>query len=174
MFWLSYECFSIFHNAFLLKSAIFSHNSCAQFNRQYQGEWNTPTKTDCIISRFVQGTHGCSNHLNLEMGAACLTKTLSYILEFKYPQNKKWQKQAVKNARIKKSFSFSLFSFHSIKTHNFPPKIGDFQHLPRFHTIREAPYGCRFLYFFSLCHVSNKAVFLLLEHSSPRGLTEKT
>ena len=28
MFWLSYECFSIFRNAFLLKSAISSHNSC--------------------------------------------------------------------------------------------------------------------------------------------------
>ena len=28
MFWLSYECFSISCNAFLLKSAISSHNSC--------------------------------------------------------------------------------------------------------------------------------------------------
>ena len=28
MFWLSYECFSILCNAFLLKSAISSHNSC--------------------------------------------------------------------------------------------------------------------------------------------------
>ena len=28
MFWLSYECFSILRNAFLLKSAISSHNSC--------------------------------------------------------------------------------------------------------------------------------------------------
>ena len=28
MFWLSYECFSIFRNAFLLKSAISSNNSC--------------------------------------------------------------------------------------------------------------------------------------------------
>ena len=27
MFWLSYECFSILSNAFLIKSAI-SHNSC--------------------------------------------------------------------------------------------------------------------------------------------------
>ena len=31
MFWLSYECFSILCNAFLLKSAISSHNSCAVF-----------------------------------------------------------------------------------------------------------------------------------------------
>ena len=30
MFWLSYECFSILRNAFLLKSAISSHNSCEQ------------------------------------------------------------------------------------------------------------------------------------------------
>ena len=29
MFWLSYECFSILCNAFLLKSAISSHSSCA-------------------------------------------------------------------------------------------------------------------------------------------------
>ena len=28
MFWLSYECFSILCDAFLLKSAISSHNSC--------------------------------------------------------------------------------------------------------------------------------------------------
>ena len=31
MFWLSYECFSIVCNAFLLKSAISSHNSCAGY-----------------------------------------------------------------------------------------------------------------------------------------------
>ena len=29
MFWLSYECFSILCNVFLLKSAISSHNSCS-------------------------------------------------------------------------------------------------------------------------------------------------
>ena len=28
MFWLSYECFSILCDAFLLKSVISSHNSC--------------------------------------------------------------------------------------------------------------------------------------------------
>ena len=33
--------------------------------------------------------------------------------------------------------------------------------------------GCRFLYFFSLCDVRNEAVFLLLEHSSPRGVKQK-
>ena len=30
MFWLSYECFSVLCNAFLLKSAISSCNSCAE------------------------------------------------------------------------------------------------------------------------------------------------
>ena len=33
--------------------------------------------------------------------------------------------------------------------------------------------GCRFLYFFSLCDVRNEAVFLLLEHSSPRGVKQE-
>ena len=33
--------------------------------------------------------------------------------------------------------------------------------------------GGRFLYFFSLCDVRNKAVFLLLEHSSLRGVKQK-
>ena len=33
--------------------------------------------------------------------------------------------------------------------------------------------GCRFLYFFSLSDVRNKVVFLLLEHSSLRGLNRK-
>ena len=32
VFWLSYECFSILCNTFLLKSAISSHNSCALAN----------------------------------------------------------------------------------------------------------------------------------------------
>ena len=30
MVWLSYECFSIFCNAFLLKSVISTHNSCGR------------------------------------------------------------------------------------------------------------------------------------------------
>ena len=34
----------------------------------------------------------------------CLTKTC-HSIEFKYLQNKKWQKQAVKSARVKKSHS---------------------------------------------------------------------
>ena len=34
MFWLSYECFSISCDAFLLKSVIFSHNSCEQLQQK--------------------------------------------------------------------------------------------------------------------------------------------
>ena len=48
------------------------------------------------------GSHGCSIHSNLEMEAEFLTKKL-LILEFKYLQNKKWQKRAVKSTRIKSS-----------------------------------------------------------------------
>ena len=33
--------------------------------------------------------------------------------------------------------------------------------------------GCRLLYFFSLCDIRNEAVFLLLEHSSLRGVKQK-
>ena len=64
-------------------------------------------------------------------------------------------------------------SCKKIKTHNFPSKIGDFQHLPRFCSIREALCGCRFLYFFSLCNVRNEVVFLLLEHSNSRRVKQK-
>ena len=35
---------------------------------------------------------------------------------------------------------YSHFTQITIKTHNFPLKIGDFQHLPRFRSIREAPW----------------------------------
>ena len=36
------------------------------------------------------------------------------MLEFKYLQNKKWLEQAVKGARIKKSYrTYQLFSFYS-------------------------------------------------------------
>ena len=36
MFWLSYECFSILYDAFLLKSVISSHNRCARQVMPYQ------------------------------------------------------------------------------------------------------------------------------------------
>ena len=44
MFWLSYECFSIFHNAFLLKSAISSHNSCDR-----KSAWKKFTVKRCLL-----------------------------------------------------------------------------------------------------------------------------
>ena len=44
MFWLSYECFSIFHNAFLLKSAISSHNSCERAEEENQTHQEAVTK----------------------------------------------------------------------------------------------------------------------------------
>ena len=49
------------------------------------------------------GVHGCSNHLNLEVKAECLTKKLT-VLEFKDLQNKKKYKQAVKSIRTRKSY----------------------------------------------------------------------
>ena len=47
------------------------------------------------------------------------------ILEFKYLQNKKWYKQAVK----------SILEQGRVTEHT-----GDFQHLPCFRSIREAPW----------------------------------
>ena len=35
------------------------------------------------------------------------------------------------------------------------------------------PLGCRFLYFFSLCHIRNEAAFLTLEHSTFKGVKRK-
>ena len=57
-------------------------------------------------------SHGCSNHSNLEMEAVSLTKTLSYLNL--YLQNKKWYNQAVKLARIKKSYNTDYFHFTQI------------------------------------------------------------
>ena len=88
------------------------------------------------------------------------------ILKFKYLQNKKWLKQAVISARIKKSYRTYYFHFTQITDKNlhFPSKIGDFQNLPHFRSIGDKLRGCRFLYFFSLCDVRNEVVFLLVEH----------
>ena len=99
MFWLSYECFSIFCNAFLKKSAIFSHNSC-----------------------------GMSDE-NL------------VLLEFKYLQNKKWQKQGVKKCQNKEKLQNILIVFillrKLIKTCNLPSKLAVFN-IYRFCSICEA------------------------------------
>ena len=43
MFWVSYECFSISYDAFLLKSVISSHNSCDLL--EYDQEYETPSLT---------------------------------------------------------------------------------------------------------------------------------
>ena len=55
-----------------------------------------------------------------------------------------------------------------IKTLNFPSKIGNFQHLPHFGSIHEAPWMQIFV-FLRLCGIRNEVVFLILEHSSLRG-----
>ena len=90
--------------------------------------------------------HSCSNHLNLEMEAECLTKTLPYLIlnifRTKYGRNKLQKLLAIFNI-----------------DHIFTPFVD--------------VSGCRFLYFFSLCDVRNEAVFLLLEHSSLREVKQK-
>ena len=40
MFWLSYECFSLLCNAFLLKSAISSHSSCVFLSQIFFNDVN--------------------------------------------------------------------------------------------------------------------------------------
>ena len=44
MFWLRYECFFIFCNAVLLKSAISSHNSCAKYYKYDRDKINVTTQ----------------------------------------------------------------------------------------------------------------------------------
>ena len=91
------------------------------------------------------------------------------ILEFKYLQNKKWLKQAVKSARIKKSYITHYFYFTQITNKNSQFSFTIYHVFTTFVKLC----GCRFLYFFSLCDVRNEADFLLLEHSSSRGLNRK-
>ena len=93
------------------------------------------------------------------------------IHEFKYLQNKKRQKQAVKSTRIRRSYrTFWLFSFHSDmitekKLAIYLQKLAIFN---IYHVF--APFmklrGSRVLNFFSLYDIRNKAVFLFLEYSS--------
>ena len=77
--------------------------------------------------------------------------------------------------RIRKSYrTYWLFSFHSDNW----KKLASLQKLAIFNIYHIfAPIlklsGCRFLYFFSLWDVRNEAVFLILEHSSLRGLNRK-
>ena len=78
--------------------------------------------------------------------------------------------------RIRKSYrTYWLFSFHSGNW----KKLASLQKLAIFNIYHIfAPVlklsGCRVLYFFSLCDVRNEAVFLILEHSSLRGLNRKS
>ena len=77
------------------------------------------------------------------------------ILEFNYLQNKKWQKQAVKSTRIRKSYRtywFFLIYSDNWKTCNFPSKIGNFQHLPRFRAICEATWIQIFVFLQPMWH----------------------
>ena len=71
--------------------------------------------------------------------------------------------------------TYWLFSFHS---DNWKKLAISLQKLAIFYIYHIfAPFvklhGSRFLYFFSLCDIKNEAVFLLLEHSSLRGVKEK-
>ena len=117
--------------------------------------------------------HSCSNHSNLEMEAGMSDQKLA-ILEFTYLQNKKWQKQAVKSTRTRKSYRTYCFHFTQIteKTSNSPSKIGNFRHLPPFCSIHEALQIQIFVFLQSM-YVRNEAVFLFLEQSSVRGFKQK-
>ena len=99
----------------------------------------------CILSSVTEiafEPHGCSNHSNLEMEAECLTKNISYlnlnISRRKNGRNKLWK--VLESGRvIEHTDSFYLTGITEKKTCNFPLKVDDFQHLPCFLSIREAP-----------------------------------
>ena len=136
------------YQKYCLTCLIFSHCFCAYLVLQFV---INIFYYNYIILAFLTLCHGCSNHLNLEMEAEFLTKTLSYLQKY-------W-----------------LFWFHS---DNWLILTIFLQRLAIFNIYNIfTPFvklcGCRFLYFFSLCDVRNKAVFLLLEHSSLRGVKQK-
>ena len=89
MFWLSYECFSILCHAFLLKSAISSHNSC---DDQPHNE-NFCRKLESVqynAALAITGTiHGTSQtKLYVELGLESLKarrwfRRLCYFYKFK-------------------------------------------------------------------------------------------
>ena len=93
MFWLSYVFLFCVMLAFLLKSVISSHSSCAillEIPTPGNSKWAIPEKTQTgglriyffenPLQRFIFLLyHSCLSHLNLEMEAECLTKTLSYM-----------------------------------------------------------------------------------------------
>ena len=95
--------------AFLLKSVISSHSSCAilpEIPTLGNSKWAIPEKTQTgglriyffenPLQRFIFLLyHSCLSHLNLEMEAECLMKTLSYmnvnISKTKNGRNKLWK-----------------------------------------------------------------------------------
>ena len=95
------------------------------------------------------------------------------ILEFKYLQNKIWQKQAVKTASylqlVIEHNDYFHFTQITDKNLQFSFKNWQFSMFTAFMKLR----GFRFLYFFSLCDIRNEAVFLLLKHSCLKGVKQK-
>ena len=96
------------------------------------------------------------------------------ILEFKYLQNKKWKKQAVKRTRRKKSYKtyWTIYLDNWEKLAIFLQKLSIFNIyyvFAPFVKLRE----CRFFYFFSLYDIRNEPIFLILEHSSLSGVNQK-
>ena len=126
-----------------------------------------------LLSKIQESMTLWSLFKSFEFGNGSMSDEKLVILEFKCLQNKKWLKEALKSARIRKSYrTYWRFSFHSDnwkKLAIFLQKLAIFN---IYHVF--APFsklrGCRFLYFFSLCDVRNEAVFLILEHSSLRGV----
>ena len=98
------------------------------------------------------------------------------ILQFKYLQNKKWQKQVIKKYQNKEEIQNILTVFISLrqlkKLAIYLQKVVIFN---IYHVF--APFmklrRSRFLYFFTLCDVRNEAVFLILEDFSLRRVTQK-
>ena len=84
--------------------------------------------------------------------------------------------QAAESTWIKQSYrTYWPFSFHSDNWKKFTislQKLVIFNICHVFTPFVKHP-GCRFLSFFTLCDIRNEAVFLILEHSSLRGLNRK-
>ena len=85
--------------------------------------------------------HSCSNHSNLKMEAECLMKTWKMV---ETSCKKYWNKEQLQNI-------LTIFiSFRKlIKTPNLPATFHcDFQYLLCFHSIREAPSGMKWSFWF--------------------------
>ena len=93
------------------------------------------------------------------MGAECLMKALPNI------SRKKMVEASCKKARIKKSYRTYYFHFTRITDQNLQFSFKNYTF-----AVFMRLCGCRFLYLFSLCDVRDEVVFLILEHTSLRGL----